>query len=248
MTGEELQRYSRHILMREIGGTGQRRLTEARVLVIGAGGLGAPALMYLAAAGAGHLTVMDGDVVELSNLQRQIIHLDAVGQNKALSAADTLRRLNPHVEVTALPRHFEDADDVAGYDLVLDGSDSFATRQRVNRACLAAGVPLISAALTQWEGQLGLFGDGAACYTCVFPEEPAAGLIPTCAEAGVLGPLPGILGAAMAAEAVKHLTGAGETLRNRLWLHDALYGDSRTVTTRRRPDCAACGTGALPRG
>lgn len=248
MTPEELHRYSRHILLREIGGQGQQRLRAANVLVIGAGGLGSPALLYLAAAGVGRITVMDGDGVELSNLQRQIIHLDGTGLNKAVSAARTLQKLNPHVQVTAIPRHFTSGDDVAGFDLVLDGSDSFATRYGTNAACVAAGIPLISAALTQWEGQIGIFGDGAACYACVFPQAPATHLIPTCAEAGVAAPLPGILGTMMATEAVKHLTGAGQTLRDRLFIHDALFADARTIRTHRRADCAVCGTTALSHG
>lgn len=242
MTAEELQRYSRHILLREIGGSGQQKLRAAHVLMIGAGGLGAPALMYLAAAGIGQITVMDGDTVEVSNLQRQIVHLDGAGANKAVSAAETLRRLNPHVQVTAIQRHY-DGESVT-QDLVLDGSDSFATRYALNAACVAAGVPLISAALTQWEGQLSVYGDGAACYACIFPEAPAPHLVPTCAEAGVLGPLPGIFGTLMAAEVVKHVTGAGQTLRNRLLIHDALFTDSRTIITKRRADCAVCGTPA----
>lgn len=243
MTPEELHRYSRHILLREIGGQGQQRLRAANVLVVGAGGLGAPALMYLAAAGVGRITVMDGDEVELSNLQRQVIHMEGIGLNKAVSAARTLARINPHVTVTPIPRHYA-GETVEPFDLVLDGSDSFATRYATNAACVAAGVPLISAALTQWEGQIGVFGDGAACYACVFPQAPAAHLIPTCAEAGVAAPLPGILGTMMAAEAVKHVTGAGQTLRNRLFIHDALYTDARTITTHRRADCTVCGTPA----
>lgn len=245
MTPDELHRYSRHILLREIGGAGQQRLRAAKVLVIGAGGLGAPVLMYLAAAGVGRITVMDGDVVEVTNLQRQIIHTE-VGVNKAVSAARAMRALNPHVEVEAIGRHFD--DDPITHDLVLDGSDSFATRYAVNAACVASGVPLISAALTQWEGQIGVFGDGAACYACVFPKAPAAHLIPTCAEAGVAGPLPGILGAMMAMEAVKHITGAGQTLRDRLMIHDALFADSRTIATARRADCPVCGTCAPAEG
>ena len=248
MTPEELHRYSRHILLREIGGQGQQRLRAASVLVVGAGGLGSSAMMYLAASGVGRITVMDGDDVELSNLQRQIIHLDGTGLNKAISAAQTLRRLNPNAEVTPIPHHLAEGDGVTGFDLVLDGSDSFATRYAVNAACVAADVPLISAALTQWEGQIGVFGDGAACYACVFPQAPAAHLVPTCAEAGVAAPLPGILGTMMAMEAVKHLTGAGQTLRNRLFIHDALYADARTIRTHRRADCPVCGTVAPPQG
>jgi molybdopterin/thiamine biosynthesis adenylyltransferase len=243
----ELDRYARHILLREIGGPGQKRLKAARVLVVGAGGLGSPALLYLAGAGVGTIGVIDGDVVENTNLQRQIIHADQrIGMPKVFSAELAMRALNPFIEVRPYHRRLDEGNVaalVADYDLVLDGTDSFATRYLVNRACVAAGVPLISGAITQWEGQLGLYhpGAGGPCYACVFPVQPAPGLVPSCAEAGVAAPLPGIIGAMMAMEAVKWLTGAGETLTGRLMLHDALHAETRVIAVKRRADCAVCG-------
>jgi molybdopterin/thiamine biosynthesis adenylyltransferase len=245
----ELDRYARHILLREIGGAGQKRLRAARVLVVGAGGLGSPALMYLAASGAGVIGVIDDDVVENSNLQRQIIHADArIGMAKVASAEVAMRALNPFIEVRPYKRRLTEeiaAELIAEYDLVLDGTDNLDTRYLVNRVCVALGKPLISGAITQWEGQLSLFdpAKGTPCYACVFPVPPAPGLVPTCAEAGVAAPLPGIIGAAMAMEAVKHITGAGETLAGRLMIHDALYAETRVIGIKRRADCAVCGTG-----
>ncbi|RMD94837.1 MAG: molybdopterin-synthase adenylyltransferase MoeB [Alphaproteobacteria bacterium] len=247
LSGEELRRYARHIILREIGGTGQNRLKAARVAVVGAGGLGAPSLLYLAAAGVGHITVIDDDVVDETNLQRQIIHREAsIGRPKVESAAEAMRALNSHIEVTPIAQRLaeENADAVlSGHDLVLDGCDSFATRYTVNAACVRAGVPLVGAALSQWEGQISLFDParGAPCYRCVFPEAPAPGLAPSCAEAGVLGPLPGVIGSMMAVEAVKAITGAGETLAGRLMIYDALYAEVRSITIHRRPDCPDCG-------
>jgi molybdopterin/thiamine biosynthesis adenylyltransferase len=243
----ELGRYARHIMLREIGGPGQKRLKDARVLVVGAGGLGSPALMYLAGAGVGTIGVIDDDVVEGSNLQRQIIHTDQrIGMPKVFSAEVAMRALNPFIEVRPYNRKLTEAiaaELVAEHDLVLDGTDDFDTRYMVNRACVAAGVPLISGALTQWEGQLGLYDParGGPCYACVFPVRPAPGLVPSCAEAGVVGPLPGIIGAMMATEAVKHLTDAGEGLRGRLMIHDALYAETRVIAVKRRQDCPVCG-------
>lgn len=244
---DEIARYSRHILLHEIGGPGQQRLAAAHVLVVGAGGLGAPVLMYLAAAGLGRITVIDDDVVEPSNLQRQIIHGEGrIGMAKVDSAALTVAALNSHVSLRALRQRLDPAsapDLIAGADLVLDGTDNFDTRYLVNRACAQAGVPLIAAALTQWEGQLSLYDParGGPCYECVFPVRPAPGLVPSCAEAGVAAPLPGILGAMMAMEAVKHLTGAGETLRGRLLVHNALHAETRVIRIAPREGCAACG-------
>ncbi|ASM70904.1 MULTISPECIES: HesA/MoeB/ThiF family protein [Roseobacteraceae] len=243
----ELNRYSRHIVLREIGGPGQVALKNARVLVVGAGGLGAPALQYLAAAGVGTLGVIDADVVEGSNLQRQVIHTDArIGMPKVFSAQAALEALNPFVTVRPYQRRFDEeiaAELVAEYDLVLDGTDNFATRYLVNRVAFTAGVPLVSGALSQWEGQLSVFDParGAPCYQCVFPQAPAPGLAPSCAEAGVLGPLPGVVGAMMAVEAVKLLTGAGTPLRGEMLIYDALYGESRKITLARRGDCPVCG-------
>jgi molybdopterin/thiamine biosynthesis adenylyltransferase len=245
----ELQRYARHILLREIGGAGQKRLKTARVLVVGAGGLGSPALLYLAGAGIGSISVIDDDVVEGSNLQRQIIHADQrIGMPKVFSAEIALRALNPFIEVKPYNRKLTEdiaQDLIADHDLVLDGTDDMDTRYLVNRACVAASVPLISGALTQWEGQLGVYDPsrGGPCYACVFPTRPEPGLVPTCAEAGVAAPLPGVIGAMMAMEAVKVLTDAGEPLRSRLMIHDALFAETRVITTKRRPDCPVCGSG-----
>ncbi len=247
----ELDRYARHILLREIGGPGQKALKSARVLVVGAGGLGSPALLYLAASGVGVIGVIDDDLVENSNLQRQIIHADQrIGMPKVASAALAMKELNPFIEVRPYQRRLTDeivAELIADYDLVLDGTDNFDTRYLVNRVCVALGKPLISGAITQWEGQLSLFdpAKGTPCYACVFPVRPAPGLVPSCAEAGVAAPLPGVIGAMMAMEAVKHITGAGETLRGRLMIHDALYGETRVIAVKRRADCAVCGGKAL---
>ncbi len=243
----ELERYARHVVLREIGGTGQKRLKEARVLVVGAGGLGSPAMLYLAAAGIGTIGVIDDDAVEATNLQRQVIHTDArIGMPKVFSAEAAMNAVNPYVVVRPYHRRLEAgmaATLVGDYDLVLDGCDDFATRYAVNAACVETGVPLVSGALSQWEGQVTTFATaaGTPCYACIFPEPPAPGLAPSCAEAGVLGPLPGIVGAMMAAEAVKELTGAGEGLRARMAIHDALYGESRTIALHRRVDCPVCG-------
>lgn len=250
----ELDRYARHIMLREIGGPGQKRLREARVLVVGAGGLGSPALMYLAAAGVGTIGVIDDDLVEGSNLQRQIIHTDQrIGMPKVQSACIAMAALNPFV--TLRPYHRRLTPDIAGdlladYDLVLDGCDNFDTRYLVNKTCVEAGKPLISGAITQWEGQISLFhpASGSPCYQCVFPERPAPGMVPTCAEAGVAAPLPGVIGAIMAMEAVKWITGAGEGLVGRLMIHDALYAESRVIRIQKRADCPVCGADHAPQG
>lgn len=243
----ELNRYARHIVLREVGGLGQKKLKDARVLVVGAGGLGSPALMYLAAAGVGTIGVVDDDDVDNSNLQRQIIHADDdIGKPKVHSAADSMRALNPFVDVKPYQRRLS-ADDaqalIAEYDLVLDGTDNFETRYLVNATCVALGKPLVSGALTQWEGQVSVFDPAhdAPCYQCVFPEAPAAGLAPACAEAGVIGPLPGVIGSMMAVEAVKVITGAGAALRGEMLIYDALYGETRKIAAKRRADCACCG-------
>ncbi len=249
----ELHRYARHIMLREIGGPGQKQLKAAKVLVVGAGGLGSPVLLYLAGSGVGTIGVIDHDMVEGSNLQRQVIHADArIGMPKVFSAEVAMRGLNPFIEVRPYHRRMDEASAalVREYDLVLDGTDDFDTRDLVNRACVAAGVPLISGAITQWEGQVSLFDParGGPCYACVFPVKPAAGLAPSCAEAGVAAPLPGIIGAIMAMEAVKWITGAGETLAGRLMIHDALYAETRMIGVKRRADCAVCGGGVSRAG
>lgn len=249
-SGDELERYARHIVLHEIGGPGQQRLQRARVLVIGAGGLGSPAILYLAAAGVGTLGVVDNDEVSLSNLQRQVLHGTAeVGEPKTDSAARAVARINPHVQVEGHAVRLEpaNADGLVGaYDMVLDGSDNFATRYLLNERCAAARVPLVSAAIGRWEGQLSVFRPwlGGPCYACIFPEAPEPGLVPACAEAGVLGALAGVMGAMQAAEAVKLITGAGQVLDGRLLLYDALGAEVRTIRLGKRPDCPVCGAEA----
>ncbi len=244
----ELDRYARHIVLREIGGPGQKKLKSARVLVIGAGGLGAPALQYLAAAGVGTIGVIDDDVVENSNLQRQVIHTDdRIGMPKAFSAEMALRAQNPFIVVKPYNRRLTGniaRELFVDYDLILDGTDNFDTRHLVNETCVALGLPLISAAITQWEGQISLYhpASDAPCYACVFPDIPAEGLAPSCAEAGVVGALPGVVGAMMAGEAIKWITGAGQSLAGRLVLYDALYGENREIKVSRRDNCEICGS------
>ncbi|THD85846.1 HesA/MoeB/ThiF family protein [Aliigemmobacter aestuarii] len=243
----ELDRYARHIILREIGGPGQKRLNSARVLVVGAGGLGSPALLYLAASGVGTIGVIDDDEVDNSNLQRQVIHTDdRIGMAKVFSAEVAMKALNPFIEIRPYKRRLtvDIATDLIGeYDLVLDGTDNFDTRYLVNRACVAAGKPLIAGAITQWEGQISLYDParGGPCYECVFPTRPAPGQVPTCAEAGVAAPLPGVIGTMMAMEAVKQITGAGEGLRGRLVIHDALYAETRVIRTKASDTCPVCG-------
>jgi molybdopterin/thiamine biosynthesis adenylyltransferase len=242
----ELDRYARHIVLREVGGTGQRKLKDAKVLVVGAGGLGSPTLLYLAAAGVGTIGVIDDDTVDNSNLQRQVIHTDdRIGMPKVFSAEAAMRAQNPFVTVRPYNRRLtaDVATDLfSEYDLILDGTDDSATRYLVNQTAVALGKPLISGALSQWEGQIALFDParGGPCYQCIFPEAPAAGLAPSCAEAGVIGPLPGVIGSVMALEAIKLVTGAGQDLRGRMLIHDALYAEHRTIRLHKRDDCPAC--------
>lgn len=244
---DELERYARHIVLREIGGPGQARLKAARVLVVGAGGLGAPALLYLAAAGVGQITIVDDDEVSLSNLQRQVLFDTMhVGKRKATIAASRLSDLNQDIALISKSTRIT-ADNarelIDGMTVVLDGCDNFETRYVVNEACVAAGVPLISGAISQWEGQVSVFdpASDAPCYACLFAQAPADGLAPRCAEAGVLGALPGVVGSMMAVETVKLITGAGEPLRGKLAIYDALYAQNRVISVKRRPDCAVCG-------
>ncbi|WP_298860032.1 molybdopterin-synthase adenylyltransferase MoeB [uncultured Sulfitobacter sp.] len=242
----ELNRYARHIALREVGGAGQKALKNAKVLVIGAGGLGAPVLQYLAAAGVGTIGVIDDDTVENTNLQRQVIHKDAnIGMPKVFSAQAEMVAQNPFVTVKPYHRRLDASiapELIAEYDLVIDGCDNFDTRYLVNATCVAGSVPLVSGALSQWEGQLSVFdpAHGAPCYQCIFPHAPAAHLAPNCAEAGVIGPLPGVVGAMMAVEAVKIITGAGTPLRGQMVIYDALYAESRSIKLTPRSDCPIC--------
>ncbi len=243
----ELNRYARHIVLRELGGPGQKRLKTAKVLVIGAGGLGAPALQYLAAAGVGTIGIIDDDVVDATNLQRQVIHPDAhIGMPKVFSAQKMMEAQNPYVVVRPYHRRLTEAvasELFTDYDVILDGTDNFETRYLANRVAVAMRLPLISGALSQWEGQLSVFDPAfeGPCYQCIFPQAPAPELAPSCAEAGVLGPLPGVVGAMMAVEAVKIISGAGTALRGQMLIYDALYGETRQITLKKRADCPVCG-------
>ncbi|MCW1954431.1 MAG: HesA/MoeB/ThiF family protein [Roseobacter sp.] len=242
----ELERYARHIVLRELGGPGQKKLKNAKVLVIGAGGLGSPVLMYLAAAGVGTIGVIDDDLVDHSNLQRQVIHRDdAIGTPKVHSAAEAMRALNPYVHLRPYQRRLTGtlaAELFAEYDVIIDGTDNFATRYLSNAAAVALKKPLVSGALAQWEGQLSVFDParGGPCYQCIFPQAPAEGLAPSCSEAGVVAPLPGIIGSMMALETVKLITGAGHILRGEMLIYDGLYGESRKIKLAPRDGCLLC--------
>ena len=247
LSDEELERYARHIVLRELGGVGQKKLKSSRLLVVGAGGLGSPLIQYLAAAGAGTIEIVDFDKVSLSNLQRQVLYTDKdIAAPKAERAANRARLINPHVKAVShcirLDRS-NASDLVSGCDLALDGSDNFDTRNILNQACVSKGVPMVFGAISQWEGQVSAFHSkpGSACFACLFPEAPAPGSAPPCAEAGVLGALPGVVGAIMAAEAIKLLVGAGSPLVNSMLIYDALWGESRRVEFERREGCEICG-------
>ncbi len=247
LTNDEIKRYSRHLIMPEVGMDGQRKLKAGSVLCIGAGGLGSPAAMYLAAAGVGTIGVVDFDVVDFSNLQRQIIHgTPDVGRSKLDSAKDRLRAINPHIDVqtyeTALSS--ENALDLfAGYDVILDGTDNFPTRYLTNDACVLLGKPNAYGSIFRFEGQASVFAtkDGP-CYRCLYPEPPPPGLVPSCAEGGVLGVLPGVIGVIQATEAIKLLTGIGEPLIGRFLIYDALRMRFRELKLKKDPDCPVCGT------
>ncbi len=252
-TDDEVERYARHLVLREIGGPGQQKLKAARVLIVGAGGLGAPAALYLAAAGVGTLGLVDADAVALSNLQRQVLYGAAdLGRAKVDAARERLGALNAHVAIETHPLMLDAANAaglVGGYDLVLDGTDSFETRFAVNAACYAKGKPLVSGAIGRWSGQLGLFEAGltrgrpaaerSACYRCLVSEIPPDA--ETCAAVGVMGALAGVIGSMMALEAIKWVTGAGETLSGRLLIYDALSAEIRTVGLGADPACDVCG-------
>jgi len=246
LSPEEVERYARHVLIPDVGMEGQRRLKNARVLVVGAGGLGSPALMYLAAAGVGTIGVADADVVEMSNLQRQVVHgVGDVGRLKSESAAQTLASVNPLVRVV---RHDVRIDStnaleiIAGYDLVLDGTDNFPTRYLLNDACVLLGKPDVWGSIYRFDGQASIWwAQYGPCYRCVFPEPPPPGLVPSCAEGGVLGVLCAAIGSIQAAEVVKLIVGIGDPLIGRLMVHDALRQSWEALTVLKDPDCALCG-------
>ena len=243
---DELLRYSRHLTLAEIGLAGQARLRQTRVLLVGAGGLGSPAALYLAAAGIGSLGIADADAVDLSNLQRQVLHgTSDIGRPKVESARDRLSDLNPRVELVLHPERLDSSNAlevIEPYDIVLDGSDNFPTRYLVNDACALVGRPYVYGSILRFEGQVSLFDAASGpCYRCLFRDPPPVELVPGCAEAGVLGVLPGIIGSLMALETIKLATGAGETLLGRMLLFDALRVRFREVTVRKDPECPVCG-------
>ncbi|MEI6558090.1 MAG: molybdopterin-synthase adenylyltransferase MoeB [Rhodospirillaceae bacterium] len=248
-TDHQLERYARHIMLPEVGGTGQERLLGARVLVVGAGGLGSPLLLYLAAAGIGTLGVVDPDVVDLSNLQRQVIHDGAaLGQPKVASAALRIRAINPEVRVETHQTRLSTANAaalIAGYDVIADGTDNFTARFLINDACFFAGKTLVSAAILRFEGQISTFkphaGPAHPCYRCLFPEPPPPGLVPSCAEGGVFGALAGAVGSFQAVEVLKEVLGIGDSLSGNLLLIDALSATFRKIRVPRDPHCRLCG-------
>ncbi|HEY3950121.1 molybdopterin-synthase adenylyltransferase MoeB [Phenylobacterium sp.] len=241
----EIERYARHLVLREVGGPGQQRLKAARVLIVGAGGLGAPAALYLAAAGVGRLTLADPDTVERSNLQRQVLYAEAdIGHPKARAATARLKALNPHIEVHGLDGCFDNATaDVlcSEADIVLDGTDDFSVRYAVNAACVRHGLPLVSGAIGRWTGQVGVF-HARPCYRCLVPEIPPDA--ETCTAVGVVGALAGVIGSMMALEAIKLIVDAGAPLSGRLLIYDALAAETRTVKVGADPECPVCGGGA----
>ena len=249
LSREQKQRYSRHLLIPEVGSEGQARLLGSKALFIGAGGLGAPGLLYLAAAGVGTIGVVDFDTVDVSNLQRQVIHTtDRVGQKKTESAAQTIRALNPDVTVIPHEEMLTDANVdrlIAGYDVILDGTDTFETRYTLNDAAVRARIPVVHASVFRFEGQPSVFKpfDGP-CYRCLYPTPPPPELAPGCSVAGVLGVVPGVMGLLQATEAIKVLLDIGESLAGRLLIYDALDGSFQELQLRRDPHCPACGDGA----
>jgi len=250
---DQINRYARHILLPEVGGVGQQKLLDARVLVIGAGGLGSPVLMYLAAAGIGTLGIVDDDAVDLSNLQRQIVHsTNAVGTAKVESARKTIAAINPDVTVVALNKRIgpdNALELISGYDIIADGSDNFATRFLVNDACYLAGKTLVSSAILRFDAQVYTFkasqkdarGGHGPCYRCIFPAPPPQGQIPTCAEAGVLGALCGLAGSLQATEVLKEILAIGDSLSGSLLIVDGLSTTFRKISVKADPGCALCG-------
>jgi sulfur-carrier protein adenylyltransferase/sulfurtransferase len=246
LSAEQLERYSRHFLLRQLGEKGQGKLLDAKVLLVGAGGLGSPAALYLAAAGIGTLGIVDADVVDRSNLQRQVLHTtDRIGMPKTESAAMTIHALNPDVQVRAYPERLT-VDNVMAlfrdYDVIVDGSDNFPTRYLVNDAAVLVGKPVVHGSIFQFEGQVSVFKPYAGpCYRCLFPTPPPPGMVPSCSEVGVLGVLPGVIGVIQATETIKLIVGQGEPLVGRLLMYDALAMRFREIRIRRDPDCPLCG-------
>lgn len=245
LSEDQIKRYSRHIILSQIGGKGQKKLLDAKVLLVGAGGLGSPAGMYLAAAGVGTLGVVDFDVVDLSNLQRQVLHhTHDLGRPKVDSAAETIRDMNPDVQVVKHAEPLTSANAleiVRQYDIVVDGTDNFPTRYLVNDACVLTGRTSVYGSIYRFEGMATVFLPGKGCYRCLFPSPPPPGSVPSCQEAGVLGVLPGIIGVIQATEAVKLILGIGESLCGHLLVYDALEMEFRKLKLNRNPACPVCG-------
>ena len=245
LTPDQVNRYSRHIIMGDVGSKGQRNLLQAKALIVGAGGLGSPSAIYLALAGVGTIGIVDFDVVEISNLQRQILHHTSdIGRPKLESARDNINSYNPDTNVVLHEVRLESdnaREIISQYDLVINGADNFATRYLVNDACYLEGKPLVDGSILIFDGQATLFLPGQGCYRCLFPEPPPPGLVPNCAEAGVLGALTGLVGSIQATEALKHFLGIGESLVSRLLLIDALSMGFREVRLKRNPSCPLCG-------
>jgi len=246
MTEEQIERYSRHIILKEVGGKGQQKLFDGRVLIIGAGGLGAPIALYLAAAGVGTIGIADADDVDLSNLQRQVIHFTPdVGKPKVESAREKMQAINPDVNVMTYKEWVSSAnirDIIDGYDFVIDGTDNFAAKFLINDACVLAGKPYSHGGILAFDGQtITVKPSESACYRCIFPEPPPKDAIPTCSQAGVIGVLPGVLGTIQATEAIKFLLGKGELLTDRLLTYNALRMKFREVSVRRKTTCPVCG-------
>jgi adenylyltransferase/sulfurtransferase len=246
LTPQEVRRYSRHLIIPDVGMAGQKRMKNAKVLAVGAGGLGSPALMYLAAAGIGTLGIIDFDVVEESNLQRQVIHGQSdIGRSKAESARDSVKEINPLVEVVLHTERLDSSnatDIFAGYDLIIDGTDNFATRYLVNDACVLLGKPYLWGSIYRFDGQASVFwSEHGPCYRCLYPEPPPPGMVPSCAEGGVLGVLCASIGAIQVNEAIKVITGIGEPIVGRLMIYDALEMTYRSVKVRKDPECPLCG-------
>ena len=245
LTPQQVKRYSRHIIMPQVGSNGQRKLLDSKVLIIGAGGLGGPGALYLALAGVGTIGIADFDIVDMSNLQRQILHQhDDVGQRKVSSAQKTINAYNPDVKVNTHEVWLtsDNAKEIiSGYDMVINGADNFPSRYLVNDACYLLGKPLIDGSILIFDGQSTVFMPGQGCYRCLFPSPPPPGMVPNCAEAGVLGSLTGLVGSIQATETIKLILGIGDSLSSRLLLIDALSMDFREVKIKRNPQCPLCG-------
>lgn len=244
-TETQIERYSRHIILKQVGGLGQEKILKAKVLIIGAGGLGAPAALYLAAAGVGTIGIVDGDVVELSNLQRQIIHFTSdIGHPKVDSAANKINMLNPEVKVKKYYERVNSKnilDIIKDFDFIIDGTDNFSAKFLINDACVMAGKAFSHGGILRFQGQTFTYTEGSTCYRCIFHEPPPRGVVPTCSEAGILGAVAGMLGTIQAAEALKYIIEVGDLLNNKLLTFDALNMEYRTINLKRNKNCPLCG-------